>query len=138
MYYLLSFSPNLVNVILLLLWYFGAKYNFCSIGKASDYQGLLNVFIVPLFLVILNIYFINKKKVNWYVSIVLILLVIVINGAIMYLNWGLSTGNLLNPDSETVMVAIYVNTMLPIIIAVLGMGIFGIVNLIKRKLKTIS
>ena len=128
MYYLLTFSPNLANIMLLPLWYFGVKYNFFSIAKASDYQGLLNIFIVPLFLVILNIYYITKQKVNWYVSIALILLVIVINGVIMYLSWGISTGGLLNPDSETVMVAIYVNTMLPIIIAVLGMGIFGIVK----------
>lgn len=132
MYYLLSLAPVFINAVLQPLWYYGNKYGFCSIGKSSGYQGLLNIFIFPIFLIILNIYFITKHEVKWYISILLILLVIVINSALAYFGWGISTGHLLNPDAETIMVVIYINTLLPIIISVLGMGIFGIINLFKK------
>lgn len=136
MYYLFSLCPSGLNVILLLFRYFNNTDNLLSAERISNYQKILNVFVVPVFLIILNIYFIFKKKIKWYTSIIFNLLVIIINGSITYLSWGISTGQLLNPDPETTMYAIYFDTVFPIIITLFGMGMFGIFNLVKKIVKS--
>lgn len=128
MYYILSFSTVISNVVLSIIWGFLDKYDFKYTFKFYDFQDLLNIVITPVLLALLNMWYIRKNDIRWYAYIPLILIVITLNSVISYIGWGVRTGKLLTPDAETVMVTIYIDTILPLITTILGIVIYKIVK----------
>ncbi len=135
MYYLLNFTPFLINILALpLLCNYGHEIAICKFDL-YDIQFTFIVFFVPIYLLVLNIIAVNKKKKKIGTCILTMCLVIFSNALLRYIDWGLSSGLLLNPDSETIMAAIYEGTVFPMLIATLGMLIFYCIRrcFLKRK-----
>lgn len=143
MYYLLSCIPIIMNVILLPAQYLFAEYLYDNIGffiaMAAVVQFFWEPVITPVYFIVLHIYFTKftkRKKLKWYMSVIVLLLAVLINESISYLWWGLTTGRLTNPDVLTVMV---VKAMIyfPLIIGYLGIGIFELIWYITKRRKNI-
>ncbi len=135
MYYLLSFIPVIINIVLLPIKYLHDNYSL--LVKVLKYiQFLGEPIITPVYFIVLHIYFTKftkQKKLKCYKSVMVLLLAVLINASIDYLWWGLTTGNLTNPDGLTVM-AVEVVLFLALFIGYSGIGIFEFVYwLIKRK-----
>lgn len=128
MYLLLNFIPVFINMLLFPL---ALKYEFQDVWGSSSIYILripLNILIIPIYLLIVNIIAMVKKSKRTLPCSMLMCVVIILNSIITYIDWGLNTGLLWNPDSETVMVAIYVETVFPILIVLFGMLIFHIIR----------
>lgn len=140
MYYLLSFIPIIMNVILMPAKHLYAEYLYDNIGfflrTAAFVQFFWEPVITPVYFIVLHIYFTKfakRKKLKRYVSMIALLLAVLINASIDYLWWGFSTGRLTNPDDLTVMV-IKAMIYFPLLIGYSGIGIFELAwYIIKRK-----
>lgn len=118
----LNILPVVVNILFLPFWFIEEKVDFITKGTISFVEMIFNAFIVPVFLLIINFY--TLKKINkpiWQHYIIMIITAI-ISGAICYINWGINSGNLLNPDGMTVAL-----TQLIIIISVTIITVASIV-----------
>ena len=136
MYYFLSFIPVFINIILLPL---SLKYGFQDIwllgASIPNFRTAMNILFVPVYLLTVNIFFTVKNGKKIFRGILISMAVIDLNTLISYVDWGLSTGLLFNPDAETVMVLNYVDTVFPILIVLFGMLIFHIVRKLKARKK---
>lgn len=128
MYYLLSLIPIIMNVILMPL-----KYSLVDAGFFMFILEYVKFFwepvITPVYFIVLHIYFTKftkRKKLKWYMSMIVLLLAVLINASVDYLWWGLTTGMLTNPDILTVMV-VKVMIYFPLIIGYSGIGIFELI-----------
>lgn len=119
MYFIFVFITIVINLLLIPIRYFIELGNICSIGTITNYNNILNIIAIPLLMIVINIYY--KKK--WYVNVIATVFTTMINSLLQYIAWGVTTGMLFNPDAETIMVSIYVNTLFPIIIIALGITI---------------
>ncbi len=129
MYFFLYFIPVFINIIALP---FSLKYGFQDIlllgTSIRDFCMWMNVLIVPLYLLATNVFFIAQKGKKSFPCILMSIAVIASNALITYIDWGVFTGLFFNPDSETVMVSIYFDTVFPILIMLFGMLIFHIIR----------
>ncbi len=96
--WLYNLIPIIVHISLLPFWF---------LEKNAGITGLIElaigVLVIPIYLVIINFKFFDKISAGKFVILLLLMIGInVIGHLISYFNWGLSTGNLLTPDSETV------------------------------------
>ena len=130
MYYILSFSTVFVNIAISFLHFFLKKqiHNSLIFDILQNTTNLINLLITPIVLVVINIYYLKNATTKWIIVIITILSTIILNSLISYLGWGLRTSKMFTPDAETVMVSIYVNTLLPLIVSFLGLGICKLIK----------
>ena len=72
-------------------------------GMVELIELVIGTIVVPIYLIIISTKFLNDFSANNYFIMLTIMLVITVAVSIIgYVNWGVTTGKLLNPDSETV------------------------------------
>ena len=72
-------------------------------GEILFIEIIVGTIFVPIYLVIVSYKLLNHFSMCKFFSMLLIMLVVTILGIIIsYFNWGITTGNLLKPDSETI------------------------------------
>lgn len=116
--------PLLAHLLCLLLgiWLKG--------GDLSMIELALDTIIAPIYLIVINHKLFAKVSVTNAVLLWIFMLVIVVIGHVIhYLHWGISTGNLMRPDSETVLI-LQIAVITSVIILTVG---WIIVSLIKIK-----
>lgn len=91
---LLYLLPLIENILMLPL------YVCCEVWwKISIIQIITNTIIIPLYMVFVLSAIIKKFNIGRLILSLFIILVCII---LHYINWGIHTGYLLNPDSETI------------------------------------
>lgn len=119
-YYIL---PIIFHIALLPFWFLEK-----STGITALVQLALGGLVTPIYLIILN--FTSVDNTNLGKLIIQLILMIVITGIgilISYFNWGISTGNLLTPDSETIHI-IHLEIIISSFIVMLGWVILTIIR----------
>lgn len=125
MFWILNCLPIFIHLLLLPFWYFEKNP-----GTVSLIEIVLGSLIIPLYLIIMNSKFINKINMQKFIIILLLMMFIsIIGNLIAYFNWGIVTGNLFHPDSETVHI-IKLQMLVSIIVIFIG---WIITFFIKRK-----
>lgn len=97
-------------------------------------QAVVNILILPIVLVVLNVTMFIKGKIGSFITLYVIIPLACLAGeTCAYLNWGISTGNLLYPDEETILIMTFFSA------ASVGLAILllGISNFILKVLKRI-
>ena len=96
-------------------------------------EMITDLFIVPVYLIVIN-YRYNKKKKSYFFVLNFFIMIIssILGNAMSYFNWGVTTGLLKNPDAETLLI---VNTIvtLNIITVFIACLIIQLIFLAKRK-----
>lgn len=96
LYYLV---PIAIQLILLPFWFIDKGAIVSLIGLA------IGAVMTPIYLIIISFKFVEKISAGSFVGILLLMIGIAILACLInYFNWGLSAGNLLSPDSETVLI----------------------------------
>jgi len=93
-----------VHLGFLILWLVTAWF-FEDSTIATIFEMIINVFFVPGYLIILNTDYImesQKKHLNIYLLFIISSIAVFISNFFHYFNWGITSGYLLRPDSETV------------------------------------
>jgi hypothetical protein len=89
-----------VHFLFYFLWYWDVKY---AIYLISLPQLFVNCFGLPYILIKINYRLSLKyKQKNFIFNIVLIIILSLIGHGFSYINWGISTGYLKNPDPATI------------------------------------
>lgn len=112
---ILYIIPIIVHISLLPVHFIDGNRGYTELAEAA-----LGIIIVPIYLIIVSLKFTKRDCFKSYISQLLIMFVIsVIGNIISYVNWGISTGNLLCPDSETVLLTrLQIITALSIIVII--------------------
>lgn len=101
MFYILNFIPILINILFLPFWWLEKIFEWPT-GCISCFQMLLNAFAIPIFLCVINAVYIMKEKKNIWLCLIIMVMIIFIDALILYINWGITSGNMFHPDSMTV------------------------------------
>ena len=113
-YYLI---PIIIHLIFLPLLFFERN------GEMSLVESIVGVIVVPVYLVIVSCKFLDNFSISKFLGMLLIMLVVAILGiAISYFNWGITTGDLLKPDSETIYI-IHWQIRIASIIVIIGWAV---------------
>lgn len=122
LYYLI---PIAVHILFLPFWFMGK-----GTGNTALIELVVGALIIPIYLIIISFKFVDKISMGRFVTVLLLMIgITVIGNLISYCNWGISTGKLLTPDSETVLIA-----KMQIIISIIVVSIGWIIaSLIKSK-----
>jgi hypothetical protein len=100
MYYLI---PIGVHLLFLPFWYLGNQTQNVSIAEMA-----VGAIIIPIYLIIVSAKLLNEVIISKCTILLLLMLLVAIAGIIVsYFNWGISTGNLLEPDSVTILILKY-------------------------------
>ena len=109
-------SVILINIILFLFWILFRNNNNLTITFVTLFQMIYNLFINTIYLIIINIKHSIKYKNNIFILNILLLALSCFIGILLhYFSWGVSTGNLLNPDWGTVYLFSLMLLVIPII-----------------------
>lgn len=119
---------NLIPVVLIQFLFMFLWIRF--IGNDTEFifdipfaQTLLNLFFIPILLLFLNFRFKSWKNTTFFIiSLALMLGMSYIGNKISFFSWGISTGLLNNPDTETLVIVhfeILVSSVLILISSVL-------------------
>lgn len=66
---------------------------------------LLGTIVIPIYLIIVSYKLLDELNAGMFFLILLIILAVTLFGVtISYFNWGITTGNLLKPDSATILI----------------------------------
>lgn len=112
--FFINFVPVIfINIIFLILWYIRTKIDPILVGAFVPLTEMFfNIILVPLYLIYFNYrYALRNKKNSFILNLFLMLVSILINNAFSYMNWGISSGLLLNPDYVTVAINYGVNLL---------------------------
>lgn len=95
---LLYIIPIVVHICLLPIHFIDCR------GYTELAEAVLGIIVVPLYLIIVSLKFTKRGCFKNYILRLLIMFVIsIIENIISYVNWGICTGQLLCPDSETIL-----------------------------------
>lgn len=136
MYYLLSSLSFVIGVVLLPVKYMYNGHRFPML-ILQHIQLFWQPIIIPIYLIVLHIYFTKftkQRKIKWYVSMLVALLIVLLNVLIDYICWGITTGLLTNPDGLTLMLVEFM-IYFPLIIIYLTIGIFELIWYIAKRRK---
>ena len=90
----------IIHICFLPLWF---NKNISFMTKLTSIEMGFSIILLPLYLLIFNfIYSVKSKQVNFLPNIGLMLLAAILGNCLYYFNWGISSGNLFSPDSETI------------------------------------
>lgn len=126
MHYLINFIPVILNVLLLPLWYMESTYGFWTYGRTSFFELIFNSVLSPIYLLILNIHLIKKRRRGILFHLLLMTISILCSAVIHYLNWGITSGNFFNPDEMTIGLVLFIEILFPLALVIVGMGIYVI------------
>lgn len=99
-------------------------------GTLSLIEMIISTFVIPIYLITISYKVLNKFNTKTFFLILIVMLAITVFCIIIeYFNWGITTRNLLKPDSETVLI-IQVEMIVASIIVTIG---WIAVYFIKRK-----
>jgi hypothetical protein len=94
--------PVVIGLVFLPFWYIK------DFTLLPGLQILANVVLLPIILVIMDsILFLRGKVGSYFILYLIIPFACLIGQLFSYFNWGISTGNLMRPDNETLMLAKY-------------------------------
>ncbi|WP_316634374.1 hypothetical protein [uncultured Flavobacterium sp.] len=125
------FSVGVTYLFHLAMSLFWNKQNNDYTGVASV-EGFVTVFVLPIYLTILNYYCAKKFNVNYilyFINIIIVLYCVYLSSYLGFENWATSIGDKLNPDNETLEVFGFQRT-LGYLFSMIGL-IVGIVKLKK-------
>lgn len=89
--------PIMIHLIFLPLLFFESS------GEISLAEIFTETIIIPIYLIIVSYKLLEHFSVSKFFAMLLLILVVTIFGIVIsYFNWGITTGNLLNPDNETI------------------------------------
>lgn len=108
----------ITNLLFLPFWYFEDAIWVPAI------QAVVNGILLPVSLAALNLILIFKKQIKFPTILYFIIpLACLIGGICMYLDWGISTGNLFRPDEETVLLITFLSvTSIGLSLVLLGIS----------------
>ena len=122
-YYLI---PIVTHLIFLPLLFFERN------GEISLIEILVGTIIIPIYLVIVSYKFLDDFSMSKFFFMLLIILVVTILGIVIsYFNWGITTRNLLKPDSETIHIINW-QMIIASIIVVIGWTIACMIKHVSR------
>lgn len=102
--------------------------------NATPIQIIFNLIILPVILCGLNVILFLKGKLKSFNTLYFIMPIACILGELIgYLNWGISTGNLLKPDGETIMLTKYF-VLASAIVPILLCGLSHLILFLAKKL----
>ena len=115
-YILIYLIPVIVHLMFLPFWLLDIPS--ASSAGVSLIELLLGTLVIPIYLIIISYKYLNKVSIGKFLYFLLLMISLTLLGHIIsYFNWGISTGNLWNPDSETVhIIMMQITTSLIIII----------------------
>ena len=117
-YILLYLIPVIVYLMFLPFWLLDLPS--VSSAGVSLIELLLGTLVIPIYLIIISYKYLNKVSIGKIIYFLLLIISLTLLGHIIsYFNWGISTRNLWNPDSETVHI-IMLQIMTSLIIIILG------------------
>ena len=98
----LNLIPIFINLLFMPFWFIN---NISLSTSLTLIELIMCLLLIPIYLILNNLFYsIKKNKKMFLDKVLLMLLSAECCTMIHYLNWGLSTGGLLNPDLETVMI----------------------------------
>lgn len=111
LYYLI---PLGAHILFLPFWYLEK-----TPGTISTIEIVVGTILIPIYLLIVSAKLLNEVSISRFVGFLLaMLLTTTVGHLIGYFNWGISTGNILNPDSITIFIIKYQMMTSSIIITV--------------------
>ena len=128
MYYVLCFAMVFLNIVLAIIRCFCTESGLEYVINFRDMQDLLILIVTPLMLVIFSVWNIRTKNLKYRACIMAVVITILLNSIVSYIDWGVRTNLLLNPDAETIMVSLYIETIFPIVITLLLIGIYKLLR----------
>lgn len=125
MLYLNYLAPIIINLLFLpLLWWSGESI--VTIAVAT-----INVVFIPIYLLIVTNIIAKKLSIYRFIIFLLLMIVSAFFGTLTnYFNWGITTGHLLNPDSETLLI-LKVQFIISVGVILVGWIAISICKLIK-------
>lgn len=95
--------PIIVHILCLPFW-FTEK----NPGNVAIFEMILEIFIVPVYLILISSKYVTTFSLRKFLELFFLMIGIsVLGNLIFYFNWGISTGKLLMPDSETILILKY-------------------------------
>ena len=95
--------PIIVHILCLPFW-FTEK----NPGNVAIFEIILGIFIVPVYLILISSKYVTTFSLRKFLELFFLMIGISVMGnLIFYFNWGISTGKLLMPDSETILILKY-------------------------------
>lgn len=97
-------------------------------GEISLIEIFVGTIVVPIYLVIVSYKLLDHFSMSKFFPMLLIILVVTILGIVIsYFNWGITTGNLLKPDSETIHITNW-QMIIASIIVIIGWAVAYIIK----------
>ncbi len=131
--YLVNLCPIALNLLLLPFWYLEEVFN--RIGITSYCTLILNSMVVPIFLLISNIHFMNQHRGKRLRYFLMMIVSVVCSAFVHYFNWGIVSGRFFTPDDLTVGLVLWMEVLFPLAIICIVMAVYGIVDVIKTRKK---
>ena len=123
LYYLI---PIAIHLLFLPFWFLDKN------GIVSLIEMFVCTIAIPIYLVIVSYKFLDDFSTSKFFLMSLSMLVVTLLGIVIsYFNWGISTANLLTPDSETILI-MQIQMIISSTIVIVGLAI---VCFIKSRLK---
>lgn len=123
-YYLI---PIVIHLMFLPFWFLPQKG-----ATVTLLEMVMGTIVIPVYLIIINFKFADKINMGKFTILLLLMIGITVAGHLIgYFNWGISTGNLFSPDSETLLI-IRMQIIASTIIVTVG---WIIVCLVKSRMK---
>lgn len=95
--------PIIVHIFCLPFWFIEKNP-----GNTAIFEMILGMLIIPMYLIIISFKYITIFNLgNFFKMLFLMIGIVVLGNLIFYFNWGISTGKLLAPDSETILILKY-------------------------------
>ena len=118
LYYLI---PIVIHLLFFPLWMIETN------GNISLIEILVGTIAIPVYLIILSGRVLKNYNIGFFLILLIMLVVTLVGIAISYFNWGIVTGNLLTPDSETIIIT-QGEMMISSIIVTAGWGIMLLIK----------
>lgn len=136
MWYLINLCPIVLNLLLLPFWYL--EEVFYRSGITSYCEPILNGMVVPIFLLIFNIRFINRHREKRLGCFLMMCVSVIGSALVHYLNWGITCGRFFTPDDLTIGLVLWIDIIWPLAIIFIGMTIYEVVYAIKSRKRKIN
>lgn len=114
--------PIIIHLIFLPFWVLDKN------GIVALVEIFIGTVIIPVYLIIISTKSFSDLGINKFFILLATMLFVETTGIIIeYFNWGIVTGNLLKPDSETVLI-VKIQMIISSIIIIVGWFIIGLIK----------
>ena len=125
MYKNLYVLPVCVNFIAIIFYCIEASGIWNS-GSVSLMQLLLNAIVFPTFLIYISIKCLKELKITVLKATVRSVAVVLTDSLISYVLWGIRWKKFFSPDSMTIGITLYIETLLPITLIIVSFLLYWI------------